>query len=58
MSRHSDTMSQRDATARTDARLHDTEQRLRDAQSRAEDLQLKLDALIAVERNLNKRSVK
>jgi hypothetical protein len=56
---------QRDALARgdthqreTDAKLRDTETRLREAQTRADDLQQKLDALIELERSLNKRSSK
>ena len=56
---------QRDALARgdghqrdTEVRLRDTEVRLREAQTRADDLQQKLDALIELERTLNKRSAK
>jgi hypothetical protein len=49
---------QRDALARGDAHQHDTEARLREAQTRADDLQQKLDALIEVDRTLNKRLTK
>jgi hypothetical protein len=56
---------QHDALARgdthqreTDARLRESEIRLREAQARADDLQQKLDALIEVDRTLNKRVTK
>ena len=50
--------SQQEAQGRNDARLRETEQRLREAQARADDLQQKLDAIMEVERTLNKRSGK
>lgn len=50
--------SQQEAQGRSDARLRETEQKLREAQARADDLQQKLDAIMDVERTLNKRSGK
>ncbi len=49
---------QREGQAKTEARLRETEVRLRESQARADDLQQKLDALMNVERTMNKRSVK